>query len=164
MSSGGMYTQRLALDRLEMGPENYKGATAYARAKRAQVVLVQQASTEFLADGVTLHALHPGWVDTPLVADNLPGFYRVMRRFLRAPDEGADTQTWLAVANEAVQTTGEFWLDRRRRRTVYAPWTRTRATDADELIPWINDRISRADARVSAGRSGDAHPEAKPAP
>ena len=164
MSSGGMYTQRLVLDRLEMGPENYKSATAYARVKRAQVALVQQASTEFLADGVTLHALHPGWVDTPIVANNLPGFYRAMRPLLRAPDEGADTQTWLAVANEAIQTTGEFWLDRQRRRTVYAPWTRTRTTEVDELIPWMNDRIARADARVPAAGSRDSRPEATQAP
>ncbi|MGI9659002.1 MAG: SDR family NAD(P)-dependent oxidoreductase [Gaiellaceae bacterium] len=155
MSSGGMYTQRLALDRLEMSATDYKGATAYARAKRAQVVLAQQLSKEYSTDGVCVHALHPGWVDTPILSGNLPGFYRVMRRVLRTPHEGADTQVWLAASDEAAQSTGEFWLDRRRRRTVYLPWTRTDAREVARLIPWMDDRIARADARGSASASGD---------
>ena len=39
VSSGGMYTERFDLGRLEMPADAYRGTTAYARAKRAQVVL-----------------------------------------------------------------------------------------------------------------------------
>ena len=39
VSSGGMYAQGYDLDQLEMGPDTYDGVTAYARAKRAQLVL-----------------------------------------------------------------------------------------------------------------------------
>jgi dehydrogenase/reductase SDR family protein 12 len=164
MSSGGMYSQRLDLDRIEMAAADYKGATAYARAKRAQVVLAQESSKDFMMDGVTVHALHPGWVDTPILSNNLPGFYKTMRRALRAPEEGADTQVWLAVAAEAAQTTGDFWLDRRRRRTVYLPWTRTDADQAVRLIPWMDARIARADAAARASRLDSTRPRTELAP
>ena len=39
VSSGGMYAQQFDLDRLEMKPDGYDGVVAYARAKRAQVVM-----------------------------------------------------------------------------------------------------------------------------
>lgn len=148
MSSGGMYAQRLQLEELEMPAEGFKGATAYARAKRAQVVLVQQLAKRSRGDGVVAHALHPGWVDTPILESSLPGFYRVMRRMLRTPEQGADTQVWLAAADEAGDTSGRFWLDRRPRRTVYLPWTRAETSDSDGLIEWMNERIARADAHA----------------
>ena len=40
MTSGGMYTQGLDVDELEMSEDDYKGATQYAKAKRAQVELL----------------------------------------------------------------------------------------------------------------------------
>jgi dehydrogenase/reductase SDR family member 12 len=41
VTSGGMYTQALHLDDLQMEREPYRGTVAYARAKRAQVVLTR---------------------------------------------------------------------------------------------------------------------------
>ena len=66
VSSGGMYAERLAADRVEFGPDDYDGVRAYARAKRAQVALNEQWADR-LPDGPppTFHAMHPGWADTP---------------------------------------------------------------------------------------------------
>ncbi len=36
VSSGGMYSEPLSVDRLEMSPDDYDGTVAYARAKRAR--------------------------------------------------------------------------------------------------------------------------------
>ena len=60
VSSGGMYTQRFDLDRLEMPPDRYRGTTAYARAKRAQVVLSHEWARRWGPDGVASYASHPG--------------------------------------------------------------------------------------------------------
>ncbi len=130
VSSGGMYAQRLDLDTLEMSAENYKGATAYARAKRAQVVLNQEWAARVPASEVVFQAMHPGWVDTPGVESGLPTFYRIMKPLLRSPDEGADTIVWLATDPAALDS-GHFWLDRRRRSEHRVPWTR--GGDADAL-------------------------------
>jgi NAD(P)-dependent dehydrogenase (short-subunit alcohol dehydrogenase family) len=124
VSSGGMYTQRLDLGHVEMGSDDYDGKVAYARAKRAQVVVNHEWARRVPSTDVVFHAMHPGWADTPGVASGLPGFHRVMRPLLRTPEQGADTVVWLASAEEALGSTGSFWLDRRQRSEHRVPWTR----------------------------------------
>jgi len=99
-----MYTQRLDPAALQMTPRGYRGVTAYARAKRAQVALSREWARRLAGTGITFHAMHPGWVDTPGIAAALPGFHRVMWPLLRTPGEGADTIVWLAAADPAQQS------------------------------------------------------------
>ena len=129
VSSGGMYTQRFDLATLEMDPSDYDGAVAYAKVKRAQLVLMHEWARRLDGSGVFFHGMHPGWADTPGIRTGLPGFAKVMRPLLRSVDEGADTAVWLASAGEAVNRSGEFWLDRRPRWENKVPWTRL--DDAD---------------------------------
>jgi len=129
VSSGGMYTQKFDLTTLEMGPDDYDGTVAYARAKRAQLVLMHEWVRRTEGTGVSFHAMHPGWADTPGIRDSLPGFSKVMGPLLRTADEGADTVVWLAAAPEGVESTGEFWLDRRPRWEHKVPWTRLSEQD-----------------------------------
>ncbi len=124
VSSGGMYTQRFDLATLEMGPDGYDGTVAYAKVKRAQLVLMHEWVRRLDGAGLVFHAMHPGWADTPGIRSGLPGFARVMEPVLRTPDEGADTAVWLAAAPEAVLANGHFWLDRRPRWEHKVPWTR----------------------------------------
>jgi len=124
VSSGGMYTQRFDLATLEMGPADYDGTVAYARAKRAQLVLLHEWVRRTEGTGISFHAMHPGWADTPGVRGSLPGFARIMGPILRTAEQGADTVVWLAAAPEGVESTGGFWLDRRPRWEHKVPWTR----------------------------------------
>jgi len=124
VSSGGMYTQRLDLARLEMEPDQYNGSVAYARAKRAQVVLNREWARRVPKSDVVFHAMHPGWADTPGVRSSLPAFHRVMGPLLRTPDQAADTVVWLACAAEVTGSSGRFWHDRRPRAEHHVPWTR----------------------------------------
>ena len=96
MTSAGLYTQRFELSSLVMGGEGYDGAVAYARAKRALVVLTEEWQRRYGHRGVAFHSVHPGWADTPGLAQGLPGFARVMKPWLRSPAAGADTAVWLA--------------------------------------------------------------------
>lgn len=141
MSSGGMYAVPLTVNGIEMPTEDYRGATQYALAKRAQVTL-----NEMWADHVTpttFHAMHPGWADTPGVSGSLPGFRTLVGPLLRKPDEGADTMVWLAADDGAsVTSSGSFWLDRRV-RSIHR-LARTRKSDTPErrarLWGWVADR------------------------
>lgn len=130
VTSGGMYTQALDVDHLQMTPKTYKGAVAYARAKRAQVSLVAQCGPLLLARDVRLVAMHPGWADTPGVAASLPAFHRFARPLLRTPAAGADTIVWLAAAAPETLDAGPLWLDRRPR-----PLHRLRRTAASDTEP-----------------------------
>jgi NAD(P)-dependent dehydrogenase (short-subunit alcohol dehydrogenase family) len=144
VSSGGMYTQRFDLAALDAGPAGYDGTVTYARVKRAQLVLMHEWARRLDGDGVAVHAMHPGWADTPGLRAALPGFARVTGPLLRSPEDGADTLVWLAAAPEAAVTTALFWLDRRPRWENKVPWTRLPAAEfvraGSELWSWCAQR------------------------
>jgi dehydrogenase/reductase SDR family protein 12 len=154
VTSGGMYTQRLSVDDLELAPDAFDGVTAYARAKRAQVALVGHWAPMLQRRGVFAHAMHPGWADTPGVATSLPRFHRVLGPILRSPAEGADTMAWLVASADAVATSGALWLDRRQRPAHKVPWTRRRDEDAEaaRLLAWCEARAG-ASSPPTGGRT-----------
>jgi dehydrogenase/reductase SDR family protein 12 len=139
VSSGGMYTQALDLDRLARPATPFNGVRAYANAKRAQVALNECWSRFPAASGVVFHAMHPGWADTAGVREALPRFRAVMGPLLRTPSQGADTIVWLATDPRALETNGQFWLDRRPRSVARLPGTRTSNADAQRCWRWCAD-------------------------
>lgn len=148
MSSGGMYTAPLTVEHLQMDAASYRGTEQYALAKRAQVTLNEMWAERVAPDEVVFHAMHPGWADTPGVADSLPTFGRVMGPLLRTPAEGADTMEWLVADDAALEHSGSFWLDRRVRPIHRL--ARTRRSDTAErrqrLWDWCRDAAATDDA------------------
>ena len=134
VSSGGMYTEGLDVSGIEMDAGDYGGAAAYARTKRAQVVLTELWADRLDGTGVVAHSMHPGWVNTPGVAASLPTFRRVMGPLLRNADQGADTIVWLSTDADALESSGEFWLDRQPRAKHRLK--RTEAGDAETDLLW----------------------------
>ena len=137
MSSGGMYTQKLDVEHIEMSEKSYKGAIAYARAKRGQVEMVSYLAPKWAPD-VIMHSVHPGWVDTAGVDAGLPGFGKVMGPLLRSAEQGADTMVWLAATGGGDVEPGNFWLDREPRGTSYIPGTGTDDAERQRLIEWLD--------------------------
>jgi len=135
VSSGGMYASPLRVDDLQMGA-GYKGSEQYARAKRAQVTLNEMWATRVPADQVVFHAMHPGWADTPGVRESLPTFRKLVGPLLRSPEQGADTLVWLAADEQALRSSGDFWLDRRRRPIHKLPGTRRSDTKPQRAALW----------------------------
>ena len=128
-----------------MSPETYKGAEQYARAKRAQVTLNEMWADRIDPGEIVFHALHPGWADTPGVEASLPTFRRIVGPLLRSPAEGADTLVWLAADDgEPLESTGGFWLDRRRRAIHKLPTTRRTDTGdrRQALWDWVETAAS----------------------
>jgi dehydrogenase/reductase SDR family member 12 len=156
VSSGGMYTQPFDLSRLEMDESAYDGMRAYARAKRAQVVLSHEWARRWAIDGVASYAMHPGWAATPGLAAGLPVLAR-LGPLLRTPAEGADTAVWLAADSprREAQQHGQppasiegFWLDRRPRPEYRWPGTRPEGDGDDDgprLWAWCAERCGTAE-------------------
>lgn len=72
VASGGMYAQPLPVRDLEYRRGEYRGATAYARTKRMQVAFAPLLDGRLADQGVSVHSMHPGWVDTPGISAALP--------------------------------------------------------------------------------------------
>jgi dehydrogenase/reductase SDR family protein 12 len=162
VSSGGMYTQRFDLEHLEMGAVDYDGVVAYARCKRAEVILADAWARRFGAAGVVSYAMHPGWVNTPGLKAGLPRFEAFWRPLLRSPDQGADTVVWLASGGPASKAgalgletpSSGFFHDRARRRDHRFPVTRpTRPGDGEALLAWCAARTGIV-TPVPAGAAG----------
>jgi dehydrogenase/reductase SDR family protein 12 len=154
VTSAGMYTERLAVDDLQSREGVFAGTTAYARSKRAEMALVQEWAGDFRGSGVVLHAMHPGWSDTPGIRTALPRFSRALGPILRTPEQGADTLLWLASAGEPLATSGRLWLDRRP-RSIY------------RLARTVDSRVERrfllAECARLAGIDTGSLPEGHPA-
>jgi len=145
MSSGGMYGARLELQRLEApDAESHDGLTAYAQHKRAQVELTRYWNRGG-AGRPRAWVMHPGWVDTDGVRTALPVFRRVLKRFLRSAEEGADTALWLASTCPETPAEGGIWLDREVHAEHAFGFTRGGASDSD-LVGWLRERLNRLGA------------------
>jgi len=150
MSSGGMYAAGLAVETLQMGEEDYRGAEQYARAKRAQVTLTEMWAQAVPASEGVFHSVHPGWADTPGVRSSLPTFRRVTGPLLRSAEQGADTMVWLAADDgEPLSSSGLFWLDRRPRPLHRLPTTRhtDTASRREALWRWVVQAAGVPDPR-----------------
>ncbi len=121
VSSGGMYSSPLVVDDLEY-QHGYNGVRAYARTKKMQVVLADAWSRRLVGTDIRVESMHPGWVETPGVAEYLPRFRVITRPLLRDAADGADTAVWL-VATHPASKPGHFWHDRSQRPTTFG-WQR----------------------------------------
>lgn len=148
VSSGGMYSQRLRADDLQLERREYDPAAFYAHTKRCEVILTELWAERLRGTGVSAHSMHPGWADTPGVQTSLPRFRKLMRPLLRDSDHGADTVVWLATAAEPAASPGLFWHDRAPRPLHRLP--RTKETPAERRQLW--DEC----ARLSGWTEGEA--------
>jgi NAD(P)-dependent dehydrogenase (short-subunit alcohol dehydrogenase family) len=145
VTSGGMYTQSLAVTDLDGASVSFSGPRFYARAKRAQVALIREWARRTRGGPVSFHAMHPGWARTPGLTASLPGFDRLMGPILRTTEEAADTITWLATAPRAEIGSGRLYLDRRPRPFDRVPWTRLRAVERRALWDEVVRRTGGVD-------------------
>jgi len=141
VSSGGMYSEAVKLDDLQSAREKWSGSAVYARTKRMQVMLTECWAEQLADEGIVVHAMHPGWADTPGVESSLPTFHKIVGKALRTPAEGADTITWLAAATEPAQSSGGFWQDRAERPLNRRPGTASKAGDDQLLAAELNELI-----------------------
>jgi NAD(P)-dependent dehydrogenase (short-subunit alcohol dehydrogenase family) len=156
VSSGGMYGARLSVEDAQWRQRPFDGVSAYAQAKRMQLVLAETLARQLDADRITVNAMHPGWAETPALESSLPRFHAVTKRILRTPAEGADTVLWLAASGAARGETGKFWFDRAARRTHFLRRTRETAADRAAFLDFCRAAVPefarlRPPARAGAG-------------
>jgi len=91
------------------------GLLAYGQAKLANLLFTRELARRLQGTRVTVNAFHPGAVATGIYRE-LPGpLGRLIMAFMVTPAQGADTAVWLATAPELAQTSGEYFVRRKRK-------------------------------------------------
>ena len=155
MSSGGMYTTPLTVDDLETESGRYDGVRVYARTKRMQVALAGAWAQRLAGSDIRVESMHPGWVETPGVAEALPVFRALTRAILRDPADGADTAVWL-LAMRPESTPQHFWHDRAQRPTTFG-WQRDQ--DPATVRRFLDAVASKTGTTVLSDEGQDARHE-----
>ena len=93
----------------------YRMFATYGKSKLANLMFTYELARRLEKSGVTVNALHPGWVATHLGLDDGPlsrAVGALSRICARTPERGADTAVWLASSPEVKGVTGKYFLDR----------------------------------------------------
>src|SRR5690606_38234862 len=117
----------------------YREWTAYGASKLANILFTYELARRLQGTGVTVNAVHPGFVNT--------NFQRAAGLNMRGPltpEEGADTQIWLAMSDEVEGVTGKYFVRRRE--------TRSSAISYDSAIA---KRLWEVSARMTGLASND---------
>ncbi|MGV9805798.1 SDR family NAD(P)-dependent oxidoreductase [Micromonospora chersina] len=120
VSSGAQAMGRIDFDDLQ-GQRRYSGQRAYNQSKLANVMFTYELARRLAGVGVTATVLHPGVVRTAFGAEDQSAFFSLMstvvRPFMKTPAQGAETPIHLASSPEVEGVTGQYFANRRPRRS-----------------------------------------------
>jgi NAD(P)-dependent dehydrogenase (short-subunit alcohol dehydrogenase family) len=92
----------------------YSAMGAYGRSKLANILFTRALAKRLEGTGLTATCLHPGFVRTSIARDlgTIPrGIFRLMSRFIRSPQQGAQTVVYLAGAEAVQGASGGYYFD-----------------------------------------------------
>ena len=116
VSSAAHVGGRLNLDDLQM-KKRFSGWAAYSQSKLANLYFTYELSRQLEGQGVTVNALHPGFVDTNFGVSNggLGGWMMNLFQKIGAisPEEGAKTSIYLASSPEVEGITGKYFANKK---------------------------------------------------
>jgi NAD(P)-dependent dehydrogenase (short-subunit alcohol dehydrogenase family) len=92
---------------------HYRGFLAYSRSKLANVYFTRELARRMSGTGVTVNAVHPGYVDSRFGKDGDTRLDSLMgigaKLFAISPEEGARTSIYLASSPDVEGATGAYW-------------------------------------------------------
>jgi retinol dehydrogenase-14 len=120
VSSGAQAMGRIDFDDL-LGVGRYSGQRAYNQSKLANVMFTYELARRLDGTGVTATVLHPGVVRTSFGAEDQRALFaamtRVVRPFMKTPDQGAVTPIYLASSPEVEGVSGRYFANRKPRKS-----------------------------------------------
>ena len=133
VSSGAQAMGRMDFADLQ-AERSYSGQRAYNQSKLANVLFTYGLAARLTGTGVTANALHPGVVRTAFGAEDpgpLQGFLTpLVQRWMKSPDQGAQTSIHLASAPELETVTGQYFANSRPKKSSKRSYSQA---DADRL-------------------------------
>jgi retinol dehydrogenase 12 len=104
---------RLDFDDLQ-ATRKYAAMGAYGRSKLANILFTRALAKRLEGTTVTATCLHPGFVRTSIARDLGPiprGIFRLLSRFVRSAQQGAQTLVYLASAAQVQGASGGYYFD-----------------------------------------------------
>ena len=93
---------------------NYSGWQAYGQSKLANILFTYELARRLEGTGVTVNALHPGFVATNFGANNAGFLGTLVRRFMNLfsidVETGAQTSIYLTASAEVEGVTGKYFV------------------------------------------------------
>jgi NAD(P)-dependent dehydrogenase (short-subunit alcohol dehydrogenase family) len=129
------------------------GIGGYAQSKLANLLFMRRLGQLLGPGGVTVNALHPGFVATRF-ADNCGPMWRTLMNWRKrssglTPEQGARTLIYLAESPEVAGRTGGYYVDCRHVEPSLAA-----RSDADALHLWqVSAQLTGLDFRPAARRA-----------
>ncbi len=116
VASAAHRRQRVRFDDLQSA-EQFSGFSVYGRSKLELILLTREFARRFAGTGVTVNAVHPGFVHSGFALNN-GGATRTAFRFLgalfgKSVARGADTPVFVAEDPSIATVTGEYFSGRR---------------------------------------------------
>lgn len=119
VSSDVHHQGKMNFDDLQL-KEGYSMMPAYAQSKLANILFTYQLAKRLEGTGVTVNALHPGFVRTNLGGNHgwlskilLP----IIFLFAKSTEEGAQTSIYLASSDEVEGLSGKYFVNRKAKRS-----------------------------------------------
>ena len=113
-----------------MGERSYRGWRAYCRSKLANLLFTYELARQLEGSGVTVNALHPGWVATGFGSRNGwrgSALQLAARCFAISAEAGARTIIYLASAPEVAAVNGRYFIRERAAPSAAASYDQTSA-------------------------------------
>jgi NAD(P)-dependent dehydrogenase (short-subunit alcohol dehydrogenase family) len=102
------------------GEKKYSFMKAYGQSKLANILFTYELARRLDGSGVTVNALHPGFVATNF-GTNMSGilnfFIRVAHLFAISPEKGAETMIYLATSSEVENVSGKYFYKKKEIQT-----------------------------------------------
>ena len=113
VSSDAHRGQKIDFDDLQM-EHSYSGFPAYGRSKLMNILFTYEFSRRTAGMGITVNAMHPGFVATEFAKNNgglMKMGMQLVGLFARKPEKGAETAIYLASSREVDSVTGKYFFD-----------------------------------------------------
>jgi NAD(P)-dependent dehydrogenase (short-subunit alcohol dehydrogenase family) len=119
VASNSHRNKHLAFNNLEL-VRGYWAGTAYGRSKLCNLYFTYELARRLEGTGVTVNAMHPGFVRTNMAANNgwiVRRFLPLVHRNSLTPEQGASTIVYLASSPDVKTLTGKYFIREREVRS-----------------------------------------------